>query len=83
MNSREVLLVACALPCLIAYLQLQSASARSSILVSALVSLLGFLATKAIIPVLKPFTVRKGLFGYDINKKGAFLLQSRSAVRPG
>lgn len=70
MNSREVLVLVCALPCLVAFLRLESGTARSSIVVSTLVSVLGFFATKAIIPVLKPYNLRSNLYGKDINKKG-------------
>lgn len=69
-SSREVLALVCGLPCFLAYFRLQSESARSSILVSAVVSFLGFFATKRIVPVLKPYHLRKNLFGLDINKKG-------------
>jgi hypothetical protein len=58
-------------PCAIAYFNIKDDRTRYSILVSAVVSALGFLATKAIIPMIKARTLRAGLSGKDINKKGS------------
>lgn len=57
-------------PCLLAFQRLRSAQLSASLLVSALVSAWGFYATKRLIPVVARSTERRGLFGYDINKKG-------------
>jgi UDP-N-acetylglucosamine--dolichyl-phosphate N-acetylglucosaminephosphotransferase len=44
---------------------------KYSILISAVISLLGFYATKAAIPLIKRRTLKAGLHGKDINKKGS------------
>ncbi|KAK4432086.1 UDP-N-acetylglucosamine--dolichyl-phosphate N-acetylglucosaminephosphotransferase [Sesamum alatum] len=43
---------------------------KKSILISALVSIIGFLITVRMIPVASKYVLRRNLFGYDINKKG-------------
>ncbi|KAL8456980.1 hypothetical protein ACS0TY_034998 [Phlomoides rotata] len=43
---------------------------KKSILISALVSVLGFFITVKMIPVASKYVLRRNLFGYDINKKG-------------
>jgi UDP-N-acetylglucosamine--dolichyl-phosphate N-acetylglucosaminephosphotransferase len=43
----------------------------SSLVVCAVISMLGFFATKSAIPLIKRFTLRAGLSGRDINKKGS------------
>ncbi|KAL0316777.1 UNVERIFIED_CONTAM: hypothetical protein Sradi_5555900 [Sesamum radiatum] len=43
---------------------------KKSILISALVSIIGFLTTVRMIPVASKYVLRRNLFGYDINKKG-------------
>lgn len=43
---------------------------KKSILISALVSMLGFFITVKMIPVASKYVLRRNLFGYDINKKG-------------
>jgi hypothetical protein len=58
-------------PCAITYFNIKDDRTRYSILVSAVVSALGFMATKAIIPMIKARTLRAGLSGKDINKKGS------------
>lgn len=58
-------------PSLIAIYNLNDDRTRYSILISALVSLVGFFATKSIIPIIKRRTLRAGLHGKDINKKGS------------
>lgn len=57
-------------PCLFAFAQINDERTRYAIIVSAIVSALGFFATKSIIPVIKRRTLRAGLHGKDINKKG-------------
>lgn len=59
------------IPCAIAYFDIKDDRTRYSILASAVVSALGFSATKAIIPMIKARTLRAGLHGKDINKKGS------------
>ena len=43
---------------------------RRSILINAVVSLVGFFVTVKIIPVASRYVLKRNLFGYDINKKG-------------
>lgn len=59
------------LPCLLAYFRIADERTRYSILISALVSFVGFTATKGIVPVIRQRTLRAGLHGKDINKKGS------------
>ena len=58
-------------PCALAYFNIKDDRTRYSILVSAVISALGFMATKAAIPLIKARTLRAGLHGKDINKKGS------------
>ena len=58
-------------PATIVYFNIKDDRTRYSILVSAAVSMLGFFATKAVIPLIKTRTLRAGLHGKDINKKGS------------
>lgn len=57
-------------PCVAAFLRIDDARTWWSIITSACVSLAGFEVTKRVIPLLKRYTLRRGLFGKDINKKG-------------
>ena len=66
------------LPCLYAFVLLPNDRTKHSIVLSALVALLGFYATKLLIPVLLPVHLRRNLFGMDINKKGAFVQRAAS-----
>lgn len=43
---------------------------KRSILINAALSLAGFFVTRTLIPVASRYVQRRGLFGYDINKKG-------------
>ncbi len=43
----------------------------SSLVICTIISILGFFATKSVIPLIKKFTLRAGLSGRDINKKGS------------
>nr|GMD06309.1 UDP-N-acetylglucosamine--dolichyl-phosphate N-acetylglucosaminephosphotransferase-like [Ipomoea batatas] len=43
---------------------------RRSIIINAIISLLGYFVTLAMIPVASKYLLRKNLFGYDINKRG-------------
>ena len=43
---------------------------KKSILINAVLSLIGFLVTVKIIPVASRYVLRRNLFGFDINKKG-------------
>ncbi|XP_030926948.1 UDP-N-acetylglucosamine--dolichyl-phosphate N-acetylglucosaminephosphotransferase [Quercus lobata] len=43
---------------------------KKSILINAVLSLVGFFVTVKIIPVASRYVLRRNLFGYDINKKG-------------
>jgi hypothetical protein len=58
------------LPCVLAFLALEDQRVKYSIVISACVSFLGFLATKAVIPLIKDRLLRSNLFGKDINKRG-------------
>ena len=58
-------------PSFIALWSVPGERTRYSVLVSAAVSVLGFFATKAVIPLIKARTLRAGLSGKDINKKGS------------
>ncbi|CAL5229410.1 g12729 [Coccomyxa viridis] len=59
-------------PVVYALCKLQGSSQKlfEQVLLNVVVSFLGFLLTKRLIPVLKPVCLRRGLFGKDINKKG-------------
>ena len=61
-------------PCFVAFMQLAigSGGARNaaSLIACAAVSAGGFFATRWAIPTVARSTERRGLFGYDINKKG-------------
>jgi hypothetical protein len=59
------------LPCILAFASLKDERTLYSIFVSAIVSALGFLATRAVIPLIKARTLKAGLRGKDINKKGS------------
>ena len=69
-SSRELFLGAGLAPCLVALARVGEPSLQASLLLSLGVSLFGFFTTRALIPLLKPYTIRSNLFGYDINKKG-------------
>ncbi|KAK4580803.1 hypothetical protein RGQ29_024449 [Quercus rubra] len=43
---------------------------KKSILINAVLSLIGFLVTVKIIPIASRYVLRRNLFGFDINKKG-------------
>ena len=58
-------------PCLAAYAGIDDDRTRYSVLISAVVSFFGFLAARAAIPLVKAYTLRAGLSGLDINKKGS------------
>ena len=63
-------------PVVLALCKLQTSSQKTfeQVLLNVVVSFLGFLLTKKLIPILKPVCLRRGLFGKDINKKGMCLL---------
>mmetsp|Transcript_32512 Transcript_32512/g.71060 ORF Transcript_32512/g.71060 Transcript_32512/m.71060 type:complete len:409 (-) Transcript_32512:393-1619(-) len=44
--------------------------AQKTLFICAAISTLGFFLTRKVIPVVAVYTERKGLFGYDINKRG-------------
>jgi hypothetical protein len=48
---------------------------QRAVAVSAVVSLAGFFATRALIPLVAARTLRAGLFGLDINKKGQWRME--------
>jgi hypothetical protein len=56
--------------CLVAFSRLQNRQVGCSLAVSAAVAAWGFFATKKLIPIVARYTERRGLYGYDINKKG-------------
>ncbi len=57
-------------PVVAAFTFVEDSRTKESIILSAVVSFVGLLLTKALIPVLQPVHLRRNLFGYDINKKG-------------
>ena len=59
------------LPSIWVFTQVADERTRYSILISAAVSALGFLLTLRLIPLTKAYTLKAGLFGLDINKKGS------------
>lgn len=68
----KVLAVACLLPAAwVLAVQLTDERSRYCILTSAAVSIAGFFAALRLIPLTKAYTLRAGLSGLDINKKGS------------
>ena len=67
----SILAAACFAPCVWAFFLLEDVRTRYSVVTSAAISVLGFLATRRAIPVVKTYTLRANLFGMDINKRGA------------
>lgn len=66
------LAVACLLPAVwVLATQIADVRTRYSILTSAAVSVAGFFAALKLIPLTKAYTLRAGLSGLDINKKGS------------
>lgn len=54
------------------FLQVETAK-LTSFLILLIFSFLAFFATLKLIPIIKLFTLKADLFGYDINKKGTNL----------
>lgn len=71
-RSRAVALlgIVLALVALSPIVRVRDRGIERAVAVSALVSLAGFFATRALIPLVAARTLRAGLFGMDINKKG-------------
>lgn len=67
----SVLAAAGFLPCMFAFVMLADVRTRYSVVISAVISAFGFLATRKAIPIVKEYTLRSNLFGMDINKRGA------------
>ena len=67
----SVLAAAGFLPCMFAFVMLEDVRTRYSVVISAIISAFGFLATRKAIPIVKEYTLRSNLFGMDINKRGA------------
>lgn len=67
----HLLSIVCFAPCLLPYTKIADNRTRYSILISALISVLGFFATKRLVPLIKTRTLKAGLYGHDINKKGS------------
>lgn len=57
-------------PCIVAFARIDDPRTWWSIIVSAFVSYAGLEVTKRVIPLLKRYTLKSGLYGKDINKKG-------------
>jgi UDP-N-acetylglucosamine--dolichyl-phosphate N-acetylglucosaminephosphotransferase len=55
----------------VSFLHIKDKQTSYSIIISALISIVGFFATKHSIPLIKKRTLRAGLCGRDINKKGS------------
>ena len=67
-----VVLAACGLPALVALSRVsEDPQARDALIVCVVVGLIGYWATKRLIPILRPYTLRAGLSGLDINKRGS------------
>lgn len=58
------------LPCIVGFCRIGDARTWWSIVLSAFVSLAGFQVTKRVVPLLQRYTLRRGLSGKDINKRG-------------
>jgi hypothetical protein len=61
-------------PVVAAFCYVKDSKTQELIILSAVVSFVGLLLTRSLIPVLKPIHLRRNLFGYDINKKGEVCL---------
>ena len=61
--------LACSIVALAPIARVHDRGIERAVAVSALVSLAGFFATRALIPVVAARTLRAGLFGMDLNKK--------------
>lgn len=59
------------LPSVIAFLYVQESALRSKIVTSGGISVLGFVLTSYLIQVVAEYTLRKGLSGKDMGKKGS------------
>lgn len=71
-RALRVLAIACLLPAAwVLAVQLTDERTRYSILTSAAVSVAGFFAALRLIPLTRAYTLRAGLSGLDINKKGS------------
>lgn len=57
-------------PAVLIFAGIKDAFAQRSILICLGVSVLGFVLTLRVIPVVTVYVAKKGLFGYDINKRG-------------
>lgn len=57
-------------PCILACSRIWDERTLFSVLISAAVSIWGFFAVRLLVPVIKASTLRAGLHGLDINKKG-------------
>ena len=62
--------------CLLPYLYYLSVldldgGVRRAILINSAMSVVGLLSTLLLIPVASKYVLKRGLFGYDINKKGS------------
>lgn len=70
--SRDLLILAFLgfLPAIVAFLRIEDARTWWSIALSALVSFGGLQVTKRVVPLLQRYTLKRGLCGKDINKRG-------------
>ena len=72
-NSLATLTVLGLLPPFLALLNVANTDARAfaSLSISAAISVVGYFVTKFVVPIIKNATLRAGLSGRDINKKGS------------
>lgn len=69
-NSDYILAAVPLLPALWALLQLQNYSMIKTVLGTLAISVIGYFSTNALIPVIAEYTLRRGLSGKDLGKKG-------------
>lgn len=65
-----LLVVAPLLPSLVLFGQIKDAGTRGELGASAVLAVLGYLATVYVLPTFTPFLARSGLTGKDLCKKG-------------
>jgi hypothetical protein len=70
-TALRLLALAGLLPVVWQWAQLADERTKYSLLTSAAVSVLGFFGTLHIVPLVSRYTLKAGLFGMDINKKGS------------
>lgn len=64
-------LFVCIVPAALFYYLEINAVYRKAILINLVMSILGFLLTVKLIPVVVPYVLKRNMFGFDINKRGS------------